>query len=290
MTIFNWVQKKLHQNVIREIDGVAKSEKKKRGEGTSEIEKNTKAILDQVGLVDALDNWFDGVLTIGTFGFDTLKFQEEAEIDDGDECESVGLDYVVVDGSIIKNVNQESDPLISNENKVYDHHEDLEALCINHFESVKTVERPVIVAAAEAEVEPEKKRTTLAELFMEDRVKDDDTKHDKKKPKNRNLDVDGQEVKYHKQNGSKLSSKFSFAKKMIISKPKDKEDSRPIKKEHDSRPIKKVHQMIKRMLKKKIHPDMDATKASKKDGPYKPALKCEALETLYLLNVPDCVA
>lgn len=99
------------------------------------------------------------------------------------------------------------------------------------------------MAAAEAEVEPEKKRTTLAELFMEDRVKDDDTKHDKKKPKNRNLDVDGQEVKYHKQNGSKLSSKFSFAKKMIISKPKDKEDSRPIKKEHDSRPIKKVHQV-----------------------------------------------
>lgn len=106
-------------------DGVTRSEKKKRGEGTSEIEKNTKAILDQVGLVDALDNWFDGVLTIGTFGFDTLKFQEEAEIDDGDECESVGIDYVVVDGSIIKNVNQESDPLISNENKVYDHHEDL---------------------------------------------------------------------------------------------------------------------------------------------------------------------
>ncbi|CAN7103015.1 unnamed protein product [Brassica rapa subsp. narinosa] len=278
----------MYFHVVKEIDGVAKSEKKKRGEGTSEIEKNTKAIMDQVGLVDALDNWFDGVLTIGTFGFDTLKFQEEAEIDDGDERESVGLDYVVIDGSIIKNVNQESDPLISNENKVYDHHEDLEALCINHFESVKTVERAVVVAAAaaETEVEPEKKRTTLAELFMEDRVKDDDTKHDKKKPKNRNLDVDGQEIKYHKQNGSKLPSKLSFAKKMIITKSKDTEDSRPIKNEHDSRPIKKVHQMIKRMLKKKIHPDMDASKASKKDGPYKPALNCEALETLYLLNVP----
>ncbi|KAG2290523.1 hypothetical protein Bca52824_050127 [Brassica carinata] len=289
MTIFNWVQKKLHQNVIR--DGVTRIEKKKRGEGTSEIEKNTKAILDQVGLVDALDNWFDGVLTIGTFGFDTLKFQEEAEIDDGDECESVGIDYVVVDGSIIKNVNQELDPLISNENKVYDHHEDLGVLDINHFDSAKTVEGPVVAAAVEAEVEPEKKRTTLAELFMEDRNEDNDMKHDKKKPKNPNLDVDGEEVKYHKQNGSRLTSKFSFAKKMNISKSKDKEESRPIKKVHDSRPIKKVHQMIKRMLKKKIHPDADATdKASKKDGPYKPALKCEALETLYLLNVPDCVA
>lgn len=121
----------MYFHVVKEIDGVAKSEKKKRGEGTSEIEKNTKAIMDQVGLVDALDNWFDGVLTIGTFGFDTLKFQEEAEIDDGDERESVGLDYVVIDGSIIKNVNQESDPLISNENKVYDHHEDLEVCAYN---------------------------------------------------------------------------------------------------------------------------------------------------------------
>ncbi|CAH8387026.1 unnamed protein product [Eruca vesicaria subsp. sativa] len=286
MTIFNWVQKKLHQNVIR--DGVTRNEKKKRGEGTSEIEKNTKAILDQVGLVDALDNWFDGVLTIGTFGFDNLNFQEEAEIDDGDECESVGFDYVVVDGSIIKNVNQESDPLISNENKGYDHHEDLGVLDINHFDSAKTVEGPVVATAVEAEAEPEKKRTTLAELFMEDRDQNDNMKHDKKKPKNPNFDVDGEEVKYHKQNGSKLTSKFSFAKKI---KSKEKvEDSCPIKKVHDSRPIKKVHQMIKRMLKKKIHPDMDATKASKKDGPYKPARKCEPLETLYLLNVPDCVA
>lgn len=109
---------------------------------------------------------------------------------------------------------------------------------INHFDSAKTVEGPVV----SAEVEPEKKRTTLAELFMED----DDMKHDKKKPKNPNFDVDGhEEVKYHKQNGSKLTSKFSFAKKMNISKSKDKEEeeSRPIKKVHDSRPIKKVHQV-----------------------------------------------
>lgn len=110
--------------MVKEIDGVTKNEKKKRSEGISEIEKNTKAILDQVGLVDALDNWFDGVLTIGTFGFDTLNFKEEDEKDD-DECESVDLDYVVIDGSIIKNVDQELDPLISTENKFYDHHEDV---------------------------------------------------------------------------------------------------------------------------------------------------------------------
>ncbi|CAH2057720.1 unnamed protein product [Thlaspi arvense] len=289
MTIFNWVQKKLHQNVIKEIDGVAKSEKEKKSEGKSEIEKNTKAIFDQVGLVGALDNWFDGVLTIGTFGFDTLKFQEEEdEIDDDDECETEGLDYVVIDGSIVKNVNQESHPLISSENKFYDHHEDLVVLDIDHFDSVKTVERPVVVAAVEAEVEPEKKRITLAELFIEE----DGTCPGKKKPKNPNLNVDGQEVKYYKQDGSKLTSKLSFAKKkMINSKSKDKEeDSRPVKKVHDSRPIKKVHQMIKRMLKKKIHPDIDATKASKNDVPYKPTRKCEALESLYLLNIQDCVA
>lgn len=114
---------------------------------------------------------------------------------------------------------------------------------IDHSDSVKTVENSVVVAAVEAEVDPEKKRTTLAELFMEDQ--DHDTKHDKEKQKNPNLNVDGQKVKYHKQNGSKLCSKFTFAKRMVTSKSKDKEqDSRPTKKVHDSRPIKKVHQVI----------------------------------------------
>ncbi|KAL0844998.1 hypothetical protein Bca101_018244 [Brassica carinata] len=281
MTIFNWVQRKLHQNAIKEIDGAAKSEMDKRSQGTSEIEKNTKAILDQVGLVDAFDNWFDGVLTIGTFGFDTLKFQEEENEMHDDECVGVDLDYVVIDGSINKNVNQELDPLISNANKCYDHHEDLEVLDTGHFDSVTTFERPVVAATMEAKVESEKKRTTLAELFMED----EDKWNGKKKPKNPNLD--GREIKYYKQNGTKLTSKFSFAtKKMIIPKSKDKEeDSRPIKKVHDSRPIKKMHQMIKRMLQKKIHPDSNATKAFKKDVQYKPTHKCEALETHFLLQV-----
>ncbi|XP_010518342.1 PREDICTED: uncharacterized protein LOC104793642 isoform X1 [Camelina sativa] len=281
MTIFNWVQRKLHQNVIKEIDGVTKNEKNKKSEGTSEIEKNTKAILDQVGLVDAFDNWFDGVLTIGTFGFDTLNFKEEDEKYD-DECGSVDLDYVVNDGSIIKNVDQEVDPLISDDNKFYDHHEDVtELLDTDHFGSIKTTETPVVEVAVEAEIVPEKKRTTLAELFMEDRDKDDDQGQGKKS-KNPNL-VD-EEVKYPKQNGSKLSRKFSLVKKkLVMSKSKDKEK--------DSPPIKRMHQMIKRMMKKKIHPDIDATKGFKKDvPPYKPTQKCEALESRYLLNIKDCMA
>uniref|UniRef100_A0A1J3E1Q3 Protein TILLER ANGLE CONTROL 1 n=1 Tax=Noccaea caerulescens TaxID=107243 RepID=A0A1J3E1Q3_NOCCA len=283
-TSINFVSKlcldiSVYFHMVKEIDVVTKNEKKKRCDGTSEIEKNTRAILDQVGLVDALDNWFDGVLTIGTFGFDTLKFQEEEEDEvDDDECESVGLDYVVVDGSsIIKNVNQELDPLISIENKSYDHHLDLGVLDTDYFDSIKVVERPVIAA----ELEPQKKRTTLAELFMEDRDEDDDKWHGKKKPKNPNLD--DQEAKYHKRKGSKLNSKFSFTKKkMVMSKSKDKEE--------EPRPIKKVHQMIKRMLKKKIHPDIDATKAFKKDVPFKPTPKCEFLESFYHLNIQDCVA
>ncbi|VVB03528.1 unnamed protein product [Arabis nemorensis] len=234
-------------------------------------------MLDQVGLVDALDNWFDGVLTIGTFGFDSLKFQEEEDEIDDDECESVDLDYVVIDGSIVKNINQELDPLISNENNFHDHHDDLKVLNADQFNLNKTTERAVVAVAVQAEIEPQKKRTTLAELFMEDEDEGDNTWHDKK-PKNPKLDHDDHEVK---QNRSKLSTKFLFAKKkMIMSKSKDKEK--------DSRPIKKVQQMIKRMLKKKIHPDIDATKAFKNDVvPYK---KCEALESRYLLNInQECV-
>lgn len=71
---------------------------------------------------------------------------------------------------------------------------------------------------------------------MEERDEgDDDTWHGKK-PKNPKLDHD-QEAKCYKQNRSKLSTKFSFAKKkLIMSKSKEKDK--------DSRPIKKVHQVI----------------------------------------------
>lgn len=103
------------------------------------------------------------------------------------------------------------------------------------FDSIKVVERPVMAAAVEAELVPQnKKRTTLAELFMEDRDEDDDKWHGKKKPKNPNLD--DQEAKYHKRKGSKLNSKFSFTKKkMVMSKSKDKEE--------EPRQINKVHQV-----------------------------------------------
>lgn len=90
------------------------------------------------------------------------------------------------------------------------------------------------MVAVEAEIEPQKKRTTLAELFMEDRDEDGDTWHDKKF---KNPNIDDEEVKHHKQNGSKLSRKFSFVKKkLVMSKSKVEEK--------ESRPIKKVHQVI----------------------------------------------
>lgn len=99
----------------------------------------------------------------------------------------------------------------------------------DQFNPIKTTERAVVAVAVHAEIEPQKKRTTLAELFMEDEDERNNTWHGKK-PKNPKLDHDV------KQNKSKLSTKFLFAKKkMIMSKSKDKEK--------DSRPIKKVQQV-----------------------------------------------
>ncbi|XP_010523827.1 PREDICTED: uncharacterized protein LOC104802086 isoform X2 [Tarenaya hassleriana] len=278
MKIFNWVQRKLHQNVIK--DGVVKTVKKNE---PSEIDKNTKAILDQVGLVEVLENWVDGVLTIGTFGFDTLKYSDDKEKYDSsenEEGEDVGDDDDDDDGSmdldddeftknsVIVYKDEELDPLISTTDGSHDNGDDL-GFGIVGSELMRAVDCVDFTPGADVDFRGRKRRTTLAELFMED----GDT-HFKKclNP----LEIESSYGKY-KLDGSKLS-RLSFAKK-IASRAKD----------HDSRPIKKLHQMMKRMLKRKIHPDVDVGKTCKSDGLNKPIKKIEAAESIHLLNIPGPV-
>ncbi|KAL6004385.1 hypothetical protein ACLOJK_004938 [Asimina triloba] len=88
MKIFNWLQRKLHRNAdykMLSLDQEMKSTKYDRDE---------EALLDQAALVEMLDGWHDGILTIGTFGLDQLdpfsSTEEENSIraaDDDDEEE-----------------------------------------------------------------------------------------------------------------------------------------------------------------------------------------------------------
>ncbi|KAE8679562.1 cytochrome b5 isoform A-like isoform X1 [Hibiscus syriacus] len=66
MKIFNWVHKT--HNLLK--DGLARNVKKT---DSIAIDTNSKVLLDQVALFELLDGWRYGVLTIRTFGFDTLK-------------------------------------------------------------------------------------------------------------------------------------------------------------------------------------------------------------------------
>nr|UTH76900.1 tiller angle control 1-1 [Populus nigra] len=61
MKIFNWVQRRFHHGAIK--DGLARNVKKAESI-TNEADK--QALLKQVALVDVLDGWKDGILTIGT--------------------------------------------------------------------------------------------------------------------------------------------------------------------------------------------------------------------------------
>ncbi|XP_010544868.1 PREDICTED: uncharacterized protein LOC104817388 isoform X2 [Tarenaya hassleriana] len=275
MKIFNWVQRKLHQNVIKE--GLVKNVKKNE---PSEIERNTKAILDQVGLVDVLDNWVDGVLTIGTFGFDTLKNsdhkgKDDFSVDDGEDEEvGDGDESMDLDDDEFANRGGELDPLISpryDEVVGSDNGVDLGLIEIMDSESVRAVDCLDLMPLSDVD-RCGKKRTTLAELFSKD---EEDVDFEKCLDP---LEIESSDGKY-KPSGSKLSDP-SFDKK-IMSRAKDQ----------DSRPIKKLRQMMKRMLKRKIHPDADVGKICKSDGIMsKPIKKCEAAESIHLLVTPGPMA
>ncbi|XP_065860092.1 protein TILLER ANGLE CONTROL 1 [Euphorbia lathyris] len=220
MKIFNWMQKRFHHK------------------------DENKSELKQVALVDE----FDGILTIGTLGFDPLKpfnqhneyiVLEEDDIDYSDQelhSESDDDD----DDVDISNVNGGNE----DEDEDEDEEEEENPLIYTRFQHNfdKSDEKMGINSSGEeCDVERKEKgeRITLAELFMAD--------SEMKKEELAFVEIIETTKKLAKKppkNG------LSFAKKFI---PHVGEDSRP---------IKKIHQLMKRMLKRKIHPEVEG-----KDNP-----------------------
>ncbi|XWS76835.1 hypothetical protein CRYUN_Cryun01aG0211700 [Craigia yunnanensis] len=285
MKIFNWVQRRFHRNVLK--DGLARNFKKT---DSIAIDTNTKALLEQVALVDVLDGWRDGILTIGTFGFDPLKsFGEQKdyltlENDDEEEEEEAkeeryddDEDY---DDDYDDNNSDEVNPLMFS---TFDHSfEDVES----NADQAKYGKPDVIMTVdgvagstdhkikfdldvSEGHSGKLRRRTTLADLFSEDSDM-------KKKPSPLEL-----ESKSCKKASLRTKNGLSFARKLI---PQVVEDSRP---------IKMLNQMMRRMLKRKIHPELEG-KGNKLDGQCKPSVigvpaseKHKAGESVSLLQSPD---
>ncbi|KAL9348143.1 hypothetical protein Peur_059509 [Populus x canadensis] len=266
MKIFNWVQRRFHHGAIK--DGLARNVKKAESI-TNEADK--QALLKQVALVDVLDGWKDGILTIGTLGLDPLKpfnqqndqyfileSEEEEEVEREQEQYSVDDDYFDDD-----NVeDEEVSPLIY---ATFEH----------SFVGTgsNTVTCDVITNSSITEQEQRKRkgeRITLAELFLEDADM-------KKKPDS----VEIETKSGNKKPVARAKGGLSFAKKLIRPRPGE-----------DSRPIKKLNQLMRRMLKRKIHPEFDG-KGNKTDNQNKPGImdvqirKGNEAESVFLLQTPS---
>ncbi|KAM7276714.1 hypothetical protein ACFE04_018580 [Oxalis oulophora] len=216
-------------------DGLAGNVKKTE---SIAIDTNTKALLEQVALVDVLDGWKDGILTIGTFGFDPLKPENE-EIDQFTlENGDTELEY---DNEIYEDDDEE-------EEEEYVGNEEENPLIFTTFEhnfeytsSGNLICGEIDDAITEMDQARNRKRTTLAELFHAD------SDIMKKKQDSHELDKNPNDKK-----AANLRNKNdrSFAKKFG----------------EESRPLKKLNKLMRKMLKRKIHPELDGGKASKSEA------------------------
>ncbi|KAG6784895.1 hypothetical protein POTOM_010606 [Populus tomentosa] len=208
----------------KRLDGLAGNVKKAESI-TKEADK--QALLKQAALVDVLDGWKDGILTIGTFGLDPLiPFNQEndqyfilesdeegqEEEDEGKEEEreieqySVDDDYYYDDNVEDEEVN----PLIY---ATFDHSFEEIGSDSLHYDVITNS-----TTIAEHEQWKNKgERITLAELFLEDSDM-------KRKPDS----VEVETEPGNKKPVARAKSGLSFAKKLI--RPHFVEDSRPIKK------------------------------------------------------------
>ncbi|XP_030928946.1 uncharacterized protein LOC115955049 [Quercus lobata] len=255
MKIFNWVHKRFHHTVLK--DGLARNVK------TTESTTNNsdkQALLKQVALAEVLDGWRDGILTIGTFGFDPLKpfnqqkeylvLESEEEDDDIEEAE-VGQYSNDEDGdgddSDENAQHEELNPLMFT---TFEHNfEDLES---NPDHDINVCKSDVIMTVDGVPLTPpeydeldnregeEKKkkgeRITLADLFLADA----DVKE--------KLDPDHFFPNPGKKTVLRTKNGLSFAKKFIPRVKGVKEDSSP---------IKNLQRLMRKMLKRKIHPEFE---------------------------------
>ncbi|KAF5184574.1 Tac1 [Thalictrum thalictroides] len=234
MKIFNWVTKKLYQNA----DGYIASPKKDdfsyhvNKTETVTTEADTKALLEYVNLVDV---WKDGILTIGTFGFD--QPQDECSIEKEEQEEEVEEE----EDQSITATKKQSSPLVANASPK------LEMVLLGLKPDTTVVNPDITVNVEETpdtlpllqlvESTNERKRVTLADLLATTEVDVVKMPNAVKVPK---------ESSKKKSAGSEKKGVLSFGKK-----PKDE----------NSRLKRKLQKMISKMLKKKIYPDLEG-----KDG------------------------
>ncbi|KAK4267045.1 hypothetical protein QN277_023885 [Acacia crassicarpa] len=253
MKIFNWVHKRFHHSTYK--DGFASNIKKTE---TTLNDVDSQALLKQVALGDTLDGWKDGILTIGTLGYDPLSsFNQQREYlalegeDEPDHHEGDGQgDHIIFDGDGDVDYNVEHEELNPLMHNTFEHnHEDVfepnhcanssehsVVMALNENFLIPTVVSHEITELSPVETDQRKKkgeRITLADLFLAD----SDVK----------MKMDPAKVLLEPNEKPSLKSKhgLSLAKKLF-----------PLVKDN-SHPMKNIQRLMKKMIKKKIHPELD---------------------------------
>ncbi|XP_022865899.1 uncharacterized protein LOC111385709 [Olea europaea var. sylvestris] len=239
MKIFNWVHRKLNYK------GISGNEKQNAKDTDKDI------LLEDIALSDMLDGWKGGILTIGTFGFDRINIEEKEYLHRDENEDEEDESNVTDESEEDDDEDQESNPLM---HAAYSH--EVEGSTCNN--AAEDTINGIIDSDFDMK-NMKKERITLADLFY--------------------ADCDEQE-KYKKSKGKLFEPEYS--KKLSAPEANYKQGRTFAKKVvprvvEDSRPIKKLHQLMTRMLKRKIHPDIGVkintdknqntkTKVAYKDG------------------------
>ncbi|KAL2336244.1 hypothetical protein Fmac_010690 [Flemingia macrophylla] len=249
MKIFSWMHKRFHHNTLK--DGFA-SNMKKTEPTVNNVD--SQALLKQVALTESLGGWEDGILTIGTLGYDPLKsinhhkeyFALEIEVEQEDgEGKNVNVDEEEEE-KCYNAEHEELNPLIYNysfEHKFEDHvvgknHGDDDVDVVGSFNEIVVAAPPVVsyevMESYDVDTKKKGERITLADLFLAD----SDVK----------MKLDPAKVchlAWSEKPHLKAKHGLSFAKKLI---PRVKDNPHP---------MKDIKKLMKKMLKRKIHPDLD---------------------------------
>ncbi|XP_010267458.1 PREDICTED: uncharacterized protein LOC104604690 isoform X2 [Nelumbo nucifera] len=254
MKIFNWVHRKFHHNVDFYTVPHKKDAFGDFGHNTKKTEvvtyeNDTEALLEHVNLVDVLEGWKDGLLSIGTLGFDPLKRsnqpneysvdhiqveysmmeEEEEDADEEEDAENEGE----LNPLVVKAFKREFEKVLGSYTDSNSQKSDVLRADIDDTPLIRFLESPEIRNACDNSESDKKKRTTLADLFSADR----------EVPRK----LDSTEVppdSGKKTLECRTKHGVSLAKKLLP------------RKGEDSRPITKLQRLMKRMLKRKIHPEL----------------------------------
>lgn len=234
--------------------------------------KNVTLFCDGVVLEDVLDGWSEGIFAVGTFGLDSLNTNKERKVKEVEYAEYY-VDYASSDYDVEGESQEEEEvnPLVGKYG--------------SGSVSVADCSKPnigLVVGSTEVKLDSDDslndgqkkkaQRTTLADLFSAD------TDGNEKRDSGEVTPENGKKPAFRPKNG------LSFAKKLIPHVGDDRGR------------ITKLQRLMTRMLKKKIHPDIEG-KIQKSEGPNKAIVRehpagnqYRATDTVSLLQTQGGIA